>query len=237
MAKTILITRPKNQSQALIDGIETLGYSCLELPCLTIKAHALSLGINELALYTALVFTSANAVTRGIPYQSITQPVLAIGPGTSDALGGKGVPNVITATPYNSDGLLALPILKNIANKKIAIFTGENPKALLAETLQQRGATVNTHYCYKRLVPQYTEADIMPITQTVLAAIIVTSEETLNALATIFEKHRPWLLDQNIITGTLALKKAAKTIGFQSVTVAKSPYTADLIELLRKQPL
>lgn len=237
MTKTILITRPTHQSEPLVTALSALGYSCIQLPCLNIQTQILSLHPNEFSTYDLLIFTSANAVTPEIPYKTITQPVLAVGPSTAQALEKKGVSTVIVAKNYNASGLLSLPALTHITDKTVALFTGKNPKDTLQKTLKERGANVIIHHCYERLLAQYNAAKIKSITQATLAAIIITSHETLNALITLFKAHHAWLIDQKIIAGTAELKDTAKSLGFQSAQAAKSPYTSDIEAFLRKNPL
>jgi uroporphyrinogen-III synthase len=224
--KTFLITRPQQQNAELIAAIEKLGGACYLLPCLNIKKLNFKEYKNN---YDICIVTSANAVHNF----KIKTPAtwIAIGPATATALQKQTIQTVIPDC-YNSEGLLELPILQSIENKKIAIFTGKNPKPLLHETLQQRGAAVDLIYCYERSCPKYLKTDIKPITQKSFDGIIACSNETLTNLCTIFKDHTPWLIKQPLIVISESMRTRAKQIDFITIYQAIDSSVASILECL-----
>jgi uroporphyrinogen-III synthase len=59
----------------------------------------------------------------------------------------------IPASSYDSEGLLALPELARIEDKRAILFRGQGGRELLARTLESRGATVDAVSCYRRAAP------------------------------------------------------------------------------------
>lgn len=224
MKKTFLITRPQAQAQPLVSAISQLGHQCITLPCVAIEPLALP-SLKKMMHYNALIFTSANAAHADLPYHDIIQPVLSIGPATTQALHAQGLDTIITAQPYSSEGLLALTELTNINDHNIAIFTGDNPKPLLRDTLHARGAHVDVVLCYRRTQPTYTAANLLQIINTPIDAIITTSHDTLVNLITLFKTHLDWLLSQHLLVISEKMSAFAKEQGFTHVSIADSPHT------------
>jgi uroporphyrinogen-III synthase len=80
--------------------------------------------------------------------------VVAIGGGSARELERQGVPAV--AAPQlraDSEGVLELDVLRDVAGKRIAIFRGVGGRELLRETLESRGARVEYAECYRRERP------------------------------------------------------------------------------------
>src|SRR5262249_7154458 len=104
---TVLITRPRHQSQNLCDSITALGGNAIICPTIDIRIIAQP----QLLLhqYDIAIFVSANAANPTLPLQQLIQnatPVIAIGPGTQTALEKHHAITSITPTHFSSEGLL-----------------------------------------------------------------------------------------------------------------------------------
>lgn len=218
MNNLYLITRAAHQAESLVSAIENEGGCCITFPCMDIlppeDMHSVNGALEHIEQFDHCIFTSSNAV----PMQFSAHPknVIAIGPGTAAALKLRGVESLMPDR-YSSEGLLDLDALQSIEQQKIAIFTGENPRPLLAETLTARDAVVTEVYCYRRHCPKYSAEEIMSITTQPIDTIIITSLETLNNLYRIFEDYRNWLLDRTLLVTSPKMRHAAETLGFQSI--------------------
>ena len=222
---TFLITRPTHQSAELIATIEKNGDICVSLPCIDISPptdqQSIEFAITHFDQFDYCIFTSSNAVLAQFKnlLASYEKALVAIGPATATSLSAYAKNGVIMPQEYSSEGLLALPSLQHVAGLTVAVFTGENPKPLLMDTLRSRGALVKTITCYKRSCPPYTPEHIHKITQTDYVGIITTSKEAFDNLITLFEHHSEWLKKQPLVVISESMATAAKTYGFQTITI------------------
>jgi uroporphyrinogen-III synthase len=189
--RVILVTRPVHQSAALAEGIRAAGGEALLFPALEIvplDPHSLASQLSRLSDYDMAIFISPNAARFGMAAvrEVATVPdeieVFAVGPGTAKTLETLGIPRVTVPPGQDSEALLALPQLEQVAGKRIAIFRGVGGRPLLADTLRARGATVDYVECYRRRRP---DADAGPLLQrwTEVSAVTIASAETLHNLA------------------------------------------------------
>ena len=106
--------------------------------------------------------------------------IATVGQGSAKALRELDIANVIAPTErFDSEGLLALPELQNVAGWRVMIFRGDGGRELLGDTLKARGATVEYAICYQRSKPQQ---DAGALLAAVPDAITVTSSEALGYL-------------------------------------------------------
>lgn len=192
---TIAVTRPVDQAQALCEAITHLGGRAVLFPLLAIAPlkdyHAFEQQLTQLETTDWAIFISSNAVNYAMPrvlrhYGNVPDNLkfAAIGHQTAKELAHYGVRNVLTPhTRFDSETLLALPEMHDVANMKIAIFRGVGGRELMAETLTARGACVYFAECYQRINPQ-TDANLLAELwhKGELQALIVTSSEAMRYL-------------------------------------------------------
>ncbi len=187
----IVVTRPARQASALAALIERQGGLAILFPVIDIldveNRSALDAVIGALDTFDLAIFISPNAVSKG--WEAIaarrTFPrelkVAAIGRGSARELRNLGFGAVISPDERaESESLLALPELTQVAGKRIVIFRGAGGRELLRETLLQRGASVEYAECYRRVTPQ---ADTAPLIRAwdagEIHGVVVTSSEGL----------------------------------------------------------
>jgi len=109
-----------------------------------------------------------------------TLKIATVGQGSAKALRELGITNVITPTErFDSEGLLVLPELQNVAGWRVMIFRGDGGRELLGDTLKARGATVEYAACYRRSKPKQDAGVLLAEPPD---AISVTSSEALGYL-------------------------------------------------------
>ena len=157
----IVVTRPARQAAGLVRQLAALGATPIVWPAIVIlppddpaplaRVHA------SLDRYDLAFFVSANAAEYGAPPDGRWPTRLrayAPGPGTAAALAAVGVPDArIPDTTFDSEGLLALPELVHLDGKRAILFRGQGGRELLADTLAERGAVVESVSCYRRAAP------------------------------------------------------------------------------------
>lgn len=159
--RAIVVTRPGKQAGGLVDAIQAAGGRALRYPALEIEAvrnSKLDAAIGSLSHSDLSIFISRNAVEQGLPrvreLGAVLSKVAAVGGATRRALESAGEREVLAPEgPADSEALLALQPLKDVAGKRVVIFRGEGGRELLAESLRSRGATVVYAECYRRIVP------------------------------------------------------------------------------------
>ncbi len=190
----VLVTRPAAQAHRLAEMIEQAGGEAVRFPALEIAppcdTTALERVLADIARADLAIFISPNAVTYGIAHLKMhgglpaRLAIAAIGRGTAKTLAEAGMANAITPVGgSDSESLLALPQLNDVAGKRIVIFRGEGGRELLGDTLRARGAEVAYAECYRRVRPA---ADAVPLAARLAAGeldiVTVTSVETLRNL-------------------------------------------------------
>ena len=187
----IVVTRPRDQSVVLARRIAQAGGTPLLFPLLEIVAcesgEDFSERLQQLPGADLLIFISPNAVQFGlaaIRQAGVVLPpslqMAAVGQGTARALRDAGYEGVLVpAHQFDSEGLLALPALQQVAGRQVVILRGEGGRELLAETLRSRGARVTYLNCYTRRPAAF---DAQALRAARPDALSVTSSEALEAL-------------------------------------------------------
>lgn len=239
----IIVTRPKGQSNALIEAIQRHGGHAFEVPALEIvetrhKKQALE-KLNRAKDFDYLLFTSPNAVKfaekLGLDFSSI-QGFIAIGSGTEAKLApfiqGK---EIITAPkPYTSEALIQKCKEHDLKGRSILIISGEGGRRLLGNALKKQGA--RTQYCnvYRREVPQHFPLDsaIEAKKHKKRLALLISSQEALNNLLPPLKEADLLSAIDPLIVGSKRLANHAKKLGFQNPIIAKSALEADMWDTL-----
>lgn len=192
---TIAVTRPREQAVQLAQRIAQAGGTPLLFPLLDIATMqddgALQAQLARLSQFDLAIFISPNAVQYGMASIRLagglpTQlRVATVGQGSAKALRELKVEDVITpAERFDSEGLLALPELQDVAGWRVLILRGDGGRELLGDTLKARGATVEYAACYCRSKPLQ---DIGALLSAAPDVITVTSSEALTYLQQMLE--------------------------------------------------
>lgn len=194
--RRVVLTRPVGQAGQLAELVRAAGGEPILFPTLEIldtgKPEPLIALVDRLESFDLAVFISANAVNKALALVRSRRSwppalrVAAVGRASERALQRHGFAAVIVPQQgFDSEALLALPELNQVAGKRVLIFRGEGGRELLAQTLAQRGAVVEYAECYRRGLPRIDAAPLIALwEQGRLDAFTATSGE---ALANLFE--------------------------------------------------
>ncbi len=227
----IVVTRPREQAAGLVRRIEQLGGKPLVFPLLEIEAirddRTLREQISRLGQTDLAIFISPNAVHYGmaaIRASGVLPPSLrfaAVGQGSARALRELGIEHVIAPTGrFDSEGLLALPELQNVAGMRVMVFRGDGGRELLGDTLKARGAKLEYASCYLR---SKAELDAGAMLEAAPDAITVTSSEALSHLLEMLdEAQRRIVCAIPLFVPHERIASAARQLGWQQAVVTES---------------
>ncbi len=220
----VLVTRPAGQAQALGDALRAAGFTPLYLPTLAIEAAdpAVAVAALRAALPCDLaIFISANAVQHALPVIAAAGglpagcPVAAVGPASARALAAAGFSKVLTpAARFDSEGLLELAQLHEVAGRRVVIFRGQGGRTLLADTLAARGADVRAVVCYRRVAAGDAAQLKDWLAQGTIAALTATSRASLDGLLTLAGSAAAQLKILPLAVLSAALADYARQAGF-----------------------
>jgi uroporphyrinogen-III synthase len=245
--KTIAITRPTDQAKALTQLVQLESGNVIHFPLIEIAPledySQFNAIINHIHQYDWVIFISSNAVQNGMPFlnsvfsahTNLPKPrFAAIGPITAQTLYEFGIKDVyIPEGKYDSESLLALPLMQNMIGKKVMIIRGIGGRELLADTLKTRGATVTFAECYHRVNPQ---SDCLILDNAYqkqgLDALVVTSSEAMRNLLSLCN-NAPWLND---VTFCVNHERVAEEAIKKRLTVKVASQSGDvgMMNLLRQ---
>ncbi len=240
----IAITRPADQANKLAALITEAGGTSILFPLIEITPlndySQFEAVINEIDSYDWAIFISSNAVQNGMPrlLKHGTPPKLqfaAIGPVTASELQDFGVTNVLVPNDrFDSESLLGLPEMTNVAGKKVMIFRGVGGREVLAETLKKRGAQVTFAECYQRINPQ-TDCNLLAqlYAEKKLHGIVVTSSEAMRHLLDLMGSS-DWLHNVTLFVNHARISELPLKMGLKVLIADAIGDDAMLEKLLNK---
>jgi uroporphyrinogen-III synthase len=231
--RVILVTRPRGQAAALAKQIQEAGGQALILP--TVEIEPLGPSAERAAALARLprcdlaVFVSGNAVRCGWPLiagaggwpQGLR--AAAVGRRTAEDLRAHGVREVLVPEGGDdSEALLRLPELQDMAGREVVVFRGQGGRELLADALRARGAKVAYVECYRRIKPHTSPQPVLDrIRAGALDAITATSAQGLSNLLDLLGDAGA-VRSVPIFAMHPRIGAAAQALGFQQVVVTES---------------
>jgi len=239
----VAVTRPASQAENLGALIYQHGGKPILFPLIEIAPlesyQTLEDQLGKLAQTDWAIFISSNAVAYAMPhvirkYGEIPENLKfsAIGHQTARELSTFGIHQVLTPrVRFDSESLLALDEMQNVANQTVAIFRGEGGRELIADTLKSRGAHVYFIESYRRINPQ-TNMDILKEhwSQGQLDAVVVTSSEAMRNLIEM-AKDSLWLHHITLCVNHERIAELPRQLNLK-VLVAQAPGDDAMLECL-----
>lgn len=250
----VLVTRPEHQAAYLCQLIEQQGGVAVRFPTLQIVGIDASLHNHpanksiatnspfNLSNYCWLIFTSANAVNFALKANGGKiaalkgSKIAAIGQATARELELSGLHGtLIPKAGFDSESLLAMPQMQDIAGQEILIIRGHGGREELATVLSGRGANIQYWEVYKRVVPDIDSSEVVGLLeQGLLDVIIITSYEALqNLLAMLGEIYKKSLATIPLVVISDRIKRLAIEMGFTQVAVAECPSDSAIVDTVR----
>lgn len=243
----VLVTRPAHQAEGLCGLIEQAGGRAIRLPVIGIAGPgdeaSAKASLAELAGYDIVIFISANAVQRCYLYIGKDLPAgpqfATVGQGTARQLQEdfQRQADLLPEAGYNSEALLAIPALQQVAGKRILILKGEGGRSLLAGTLADRGAKLSYANLYRRMIPAGAEQQLAAIKQdkTVDVVVLTSGEGIANLLSLAGETSRNWLCSMTWLVIHPRLAEIARQSACNNeIIVSGGPGDEDILQCLRQ---
>jgi uroporphyrinogen-III synthase len=236
----VLVTRPAHQAPGLCRLIADHRGRPLAFPAMEIlpvadpgPARALLAQPWDLAIYT-----SANAVQHAAPLAPsgglpAAVRLAAVGAATAQALAGLGRPADLLPGRFDSEGLLALPQLGSPQGLRVLIVRGQGGRALLGETLAERGAQVYFAEVYRRALPVVDVAPLLARWGQDVQVVSVTSSEVLEGMIRLMgPEGRTRLCATPLVVISERTRQAAVAFGVRRVESASGADDASQLAVL-----
>ncbi len=238
----VLVTRAAEQAEPLCRAVRDAGGEPWLLPALTIAP--LEYTSEPDRAEDLVLFVSRNAVRFGS--QILDRPragLAAIGPSTAAALTEAGHrPDIVPATGYDSESLLAMPELADMDGRRVLIVRGRGGRELIAETLRARGAEVRYAEVYERRRPDPPRREIEAVHAAWrdgrLRFVTCLSLETLRNLVAILGDYGPSVLRGTTLVSASerVLQQARREDIAVDTLLSRGPEPADLVRAMILSP-
>lgn len=237
---SIVVTRPRQHARDLMRRIEAHGGAAISYPAIEIVAledqGPLNRLISRLDQFDLAVFVSPIAVDRALgairPRREWPSRlrIATVGASTAAAVREHGLEVAfVPAKRFDSESLLALPAMQEVAGQHVVIFRGMGGRELLAQTLKARGAEVEYAECYRRTKPTHRPARLFQAGRKV-DIVIVTSVDGLGNLVDIVgPQDRLALLSSSLAVASERISRAAQQLGWQGEVVVASGANDDAL--------
>lgn len=227
--KHIWLTRPEEQNAQLAATLRELGAQTFCLPLLEIvpiapdaDARAQLLALER---YDFILYISANAAKAGLeaigrywPQYPVHPQNFSVGPTTASVLEAAGLSVRYPLERADSEALLALPELQDVAGKKALIVRGIGGRETLAIGLRKRGCHVEYVELYGRCLPAHPRSWLQHALEDQKPdAIVISSAEAMDNLKSLFhEWYADWAqLPLHVVSERLV--EQASSAGFQRI--------------------
>lgn len=246
--RTLVVTRPAEQAEALCARIRALGGTAVKFPVLAIgpapDRAALERVLDRLEGFDLAFFVSPNAVhytmaclraRRSWPEQV---RVATVGKGSEKVLKSYGFSAVIAPEHgFDSEAVLALEEFSAAAmrGRRVLILRGDGGRDLLGQTLRTYGAEVEYASCYRRYCPELDPAPVLePAARGELDGVLLTSSEGVgNFAALVGAAGKALLEDVPMFTSHARIAAHARDAGFARI-IETAPGDDGLLHALQR---
>jgi len=200
--RTIIVTRPRSQSEEIGSRLEALGASVIYFPTIEIAPpdswDAVDDVLRKLSEYEWIIFTSANGARFFFERSTYLQigiasfagrSVCAIGAGTARAIEERGVAVALTASESTAEGALTELVAhlggeQNVQGLRVLVPRAKIAREVLPDGLRRLGATVEAVETYQTVKPKVVPEDLARIfSDRSIDVITFTSPSTISNFA------------------------------------------------------
>jgi len=228
--KTILITRPCGREIHLRQIIEQAGGKVIHYPVIAISSppspeiEKLIQLRHHLQRFDMAIFISPTAVEQSQLYFPVLAEhltIVSIGSKTTQTLQQLNIHVDLEAPEHNTESLLQTVEFQKpkIQNQRILVFRGTGGRALLGDSLIDRGAQVHYVETYRRVMPLQPPLSEQQLKS--LNAITISSNEGLDNLISLI-KNPGLLFDIPLVVPGQRATTLARQHGFKTIITANN---------------
>lgn len=245
---TILVTRPQHQAQPFFEMVRQAGSAAIRFPVIAIKEIGLSEESKVMLRHNVgcMIFISGNAVRLGVPAIRAVNPqwpgqtrIIAIGRATAARLQEQGIePGLVPPGACNSEALLAMPEMQDIAGHQYTIIKGRGGRDYLREQLEYRGAEVSEIDIYVRVKPNISNTPLSELMKAGRAVVAITSVKGLQYLFELAsDEQAQWLRNnaQFLVPGARVADAVRELHIRQAPIIAEDATDAAMYDRLLKE--
>lgn len=245
---SVVVTRPRGQSNGLVEALRARGARPLELPTIRIEevpdAAPLVDAIGRLVGggYDWVVFTSTNAVDRVVSRCTIppmalarggTTGVAAVGRATAAALTAAGWPIDVVPDRSHAAGLVEALSGHGLGGKRVLYPKAHGASDVLPSGLRQGGAIVDEVDAYRTVDERHVDpAVIERIRRGLVDAVTFASPSAVRSLRRILGDDWTAIGRASIVCAGPVTADAARSVGLAALVVAENPTTDGVIAAL-----
>ncbi|MGR5221079.1 uroporphyrinogen-III synthase [Vibrio parahaemolyticus] len=239
----VLVTRPESQGAELCNLIRQMGGYALHHPLINIDYDLPLPFTNDHLLHADIIIAVSQYAVQGLRQRIDNQQLiipkpciyLGVGQKTAHELSKLVQQNVNYPAVSDSEHLLALPELVNVANKHVIILRGNGGRELIHEQLTKLGADVEYFEVYRRCYQPLNGDAIAAWRRAQLDTIVVTSGEQLEyLLSQVPESEQTWLRQHTLLVPSERIATLAMTQGFHNVINTRGASNSTLFAALQR---
>ncbi len=198
-----LVTRPEDKGADLVTAITQSGHESFLFPLLKLKSLPITNEqLTPLIDADKIIFVSQDAVNYLADQKTkfnVNAEFFAVGEKTAECIKQRFNKKAIVPLQHDSEGLLGLKQLQQVDGMSVVLIKGKGGRTLLAKTLKEKGAVLNSICVYERVatdgdveqwISQWQQQNIDSIILSCTAAVdVIFKEVTPNHLAWLKSCH------------------------------------------------
>ncbi|TNH05092.1 uroporphyrinogen-III synthase [Testudinibacter sp. TR-2022] len=242
----VLITRPQPNGETLCKLLNQQGFATLYTPLFNIEKgrelNQLPAQLQNLPTGSLVFAVSKNAINYanqvlhnvGAHWRSDLH-YFSVGRRSAEYFTALSEQPVLYPYPNEtSEGLLCLPQMQDLSDKKILVLRGNGGRELFRQQAEARGGTVEVIECYQRIAKEYDNIEQISVWKRAgINTIVVTSNEILRYLVEFVPKNdHNWLMQCHLISISRRITQLAKEYGWSQISQTARADNASICETL-----
>ncbi len=241
---TVLVTRSGAAGTRLLERLRAAGWMAVDACPLRLdepeNPAQLLASFKRVLPCDRIIFTSAEGVRQAVQLFGVDDlsacPVIVPGPGTREVALTLGLRKIICPDAVgNSEAMLALPALGQVAKKRVLILAAAGGRQTLASELSKRGASVHSLHVYRRLPRQISAQALQALDRADRPVCLLASAGALLGLRQQLTAEQ-WqkLQGASMVAPSPRVAEMATKLGCRQVVLAGGADDAAMMEAMQR---